>query len=247
MLLCSCFCTCLVWRFCLFVWAAVSSLIAVSWLVIWPQPLQELRFRCELASANCHCGDADIVSIVHGICFLRGILVGTPFTPCLAVVFGNSSTTPQFPATATSRQRCHHSRLMALPDVELSISLSLKVRTCGTIACAWDTHCGVPSSPHLTEMFMRNFGLTTPLSFWLDRAAGLLMPCADGCFAGFAAEDMATNSPFWNTILLRFFLRCFWQTVTAKVAVSDGRDELTIDPPGTILGLAVAHLKYSDA
>ena len=129
------------------------------------------------------------------------------------MVFGSSSTTPQFPATATSCQRCHHSRLMALPDVELSISLSLKVRTCGTIACAWDTHCGVPSSPHMTEMFVKNFRLTIASfpSGWTARP-GFLMTCADGCFAGFRCRRhgnttrrsgtlsccaSSSNSPWW--------------------------------------------------
>ena len=39
------------------------------------------------------------------------------FTRCLAVVFGRSSTATQLPAIAISSWRCHHSRLMALPDV----------------------------------------------------------------------------------------------------------------------------------
>ena len=36
------------------VWAAISILIAVSWLVIWPQLVQEALYGCELASLF-HC------------------------------------------------------------------------------------------------------------------------------------------------------------------------------------------------
>ena len=91
------------------------------------------------------------------------------FTSCLAVVFGRSSTTTQFSAIATISKRCHHSRLMTLPDVGPFNLPTLKMRTCGTTVYAWDTNCKVQSSPHLMEMFMRNFVLNTPLSLWPDR------------------------------------------------------------------------------
>ena len=55
---CSCLCTSLVWRFCLEFCSALPGLIAVSWLLIRPQPVQEPLFQCELASVNCHCGGA---------------------------------------------------------------------------------------------------------------------------------------------------------------------------------------------
>ena len=46
----------------LVIWAAISCLIAVSWSVIRPLPVQEPLFRCELASV---CVGCDIVQADH--------------------------------------------------------------------------------------------------------------------------------------------------------------------------------------
>ena len=56
--------------------SVILGLIAVSWLLIRPQPVQEPLFRCELASANCHCGGASNFSLLRVICFLGGLPVG---------------------------------------------------------------------------------------------------------------------------------------------------------------------------
>ena len=69
--------------------------------------------------------------------------------------------------------------------LELSSLLSLKVRTCGTIDCVWDTRCGARSLPHLTGTFMRSHGRTTPLTFWLDRLVDPPMDCTTECSTGF--------------------------------------------------------------
>ena len=49
------------------------------------------------------------------------------------------------------------------------------------------THCGLLSSPHWMEMFMRSFSLNTPLSFWQGRVEGVLVSSVDGCPTGSAS------------------------------------------------------------
>ena len=56
--------------------SAIHGLVAVSWLLIRPPPVQEPLFRCELASVHRHCGGASNLSLIHFICFFGSLPVG---------------------------------------------------------------------------------------------------------------------------------------------------------------------------
>ena len=124
------------------------GLIVVSWLLIRFQPMQEPLFRCELASVNCHCGDASNSSLLHGICFLGGLPVDA--LALLAWQWYLSS-------------RTQHHNFQRLPPIPRGAIML------GGLGCVWDTHCGgaVIASPD-GDVYGRAM-LLQPLTFWLDR------------------------------------------------------------------------------
>ena len=81
---------------------AIPGLIAVSWLLIRPQPVQETLFRCELASVS-----VSLWRCQQLFFFFTSSAFGWPASGCtgslsVAVVLVSSSTTAQFLAIATS-------------------------------------------------------------------------------------------------------------------------------------------------
>ena len=98
--------------------------------------------------------------------------------------------------------------------LKLSTLFSLKARICRTTDCVWDTQCGARSLPHLTRMFMRNHGLTTPLTSWLDRLVDPPMVCAVECSTGFVRmtwQQASRSGTLSREKLQRFSCPLLWE------------------------------------
>ena len=99
-----------------------------------------------------------------------------------------------FPATATSSKRCHHSRLMALPDVGTFYSALFEGED------LWDHRLCLGHT-------LRGAVIATPDGD-ISRASLLLTGLRGGppdalrgrMLHRFRADDMAAESPFWNAV-----------------------------------------------
>ena len=116
----------------------------------------------------------------------------------------SSNTTAQFPSVATRSSRRYHCRL-AVPDVgtfhfALFESEDLRHHR----LCLGHTFWGaIIASPD--GVGMRNRGLTTPLTVWLDRLVDLPMACPVECSTGFVKM---TWQQVWSASLLHYCGSC---------------------------------------